>query len=156
MRLEKELKLQELLKQWREERELSIKSQRNELIGNLCGEIAKYHKATNNDEKIDALCYIYVFCMNSLNGDLKDTRVDFIGKSFPRVYALNNSKLFLLAEIENKLNELKIEDIVLETFNLYLYIMMRNAEYETLNLGYNFYECILETIEEISSKTEKL
>ncbi len=153
MTLEQELELQELLKQWREERHLSIESQRDGLMGNLCEELSEYYRATNESEKIDALCDIYVFCMNSFDEDLKVTRDDLDRKIFPRIYYLNDCKLLLITEIENKLNELKAETIIADTFNLYLYMLMKNVEYKTLELGYNFYECMLETIKEISSRT---
>lgn len=152
MTLEQELEIQELLKQWRDERHLSIESQRNGLMGNLCEEMAEYYRATNDDEKIDALCDIYVFCMNSLDGDLKVTRDDLDRKIFPRIYNLNDLKLFFINEIKNKLEELKAEDIIVDTFNLFLYMLMRNVENEPQALGYDFYECMLETIKEISSR----
>ena len=153
MTLEQEEHLQQLLKQWRDERHLSIESQRDGLMGNLCEEMAEYYRATNESEKIDALCDIYVFCMNSLDGDLKVTRDDLDRKIFPRIYDLNDLKLFFINKIENKLEELKAEDIIGDTFNLFLYMLMRNVENETQELGYDFYKCMLETIKEISSRT---
>lgn len=153
MTLEQELELQNLLKQWRDERHLSIKSQRDGLMGNLCEEMAEYYRATNDDEKIDALCDIYVFCMNSLDGDLKVAIDDFDRTLISEIYITQRFKLRLVSEIELKLIELKAKDIIVDTFNLYLHIFMRCVENEALKLGYDFYNCMLETIEEISSRT---
>ena len=147
MTLEQEEHLQQLLKQWRDERHLTIESQRDGLLGNLCEEMSEYYRATNESEKIDALCDIYVFCMNSLDSDLKVNKTDF-----PRIYVLNDCKMVLLSEIKDNLDELKLEDIDVNYFNLYLYAMMKSAEIETTKLGYNFYECMLQTIKEISSR----
>ena len=152
MTLEQELELQNLLKQWRDERHLTVESQRDGLMGNLCEEMAEYYRA-NDDEKIDALCDIYVFCMNSLDGDLKASIDDFDRTLISEIYITQRFKLRLVSEIELKLNELKAKDIVVDTFNLYLYVFMRCVENEALKLGYDFYKCMLETIKEISSRT---
>ena len=153
MTLEQELELQNLLKQWREERHLTIESQRDGLMGNLCEEMAEYYRAINDDEKIDALCDIYVFCMNSFDEDLKVAIDDFDRTLISEIYITQRFKLRLVSEIELKLIELKAKDIIVDTFNLYLYVFMRCVENEALRLGYNFYECMLETIKEISSRT---
>ena len=153
MTLEQEQKLEQLLKNWREERHLTVESQRNGLMGNLCEEMAEYYRATNESEKIDALCDIYVFCMNSLDEDLKVAIDDFDRTLISEIYITQRFKLRLVSEIELKLIELKAKDIVVDTFNLYLYVFMRCVENEVLRLGYNFYECMLETIKEISSRT---
>lgn len=152
MTLEQELEIQELLKNWRDERHLTLEMQRDGLMGNLCEEMAEYYRATNESEKIDALCDIYVFCMNSLDSDLKVTRDGFNKTDFPRIYVLNDCKMVLLSEIKDNLDKLKLEDIDVNYFNLYLYAMMKSAEIETTKLGYNFYECMLQTIKEISSR----
>lgn len=152
MILEQELELQELLKQWREERHLTVESQRDGLMGNLCEEMAEYYRAINDDERIDALCDIYVFCMNSLDEDLKVAIDDFDRTLISEIYITQRFKLRLVSEIELKLIELKAKDIIVDTFNLYLYVFMRCVENEALRLGYDFYKCMLETIEEISSR----
>lgn len=157
MTLEQEKHLQELLKQWRDERHLTVESQRDGLMGNLCEEMAEYYRATNKSEKIDALCDIYVFCMNSLGGDLKFTRNNFeeINKQLPSMnYAALSCRFFLLESIESKLKELKVgKALFIDGLNHYLYVFMRNVEKEATEMSYDFYQCMLETIEEISSRT---
>lgn len=153
MTLEKEQNLEQLLKNWREERHLTVEMQNAGLIGNLCEEMAEYYRATNESEKIDALCDMYVFCMNSLDGDLKDIIDDLEIKLFSELFNLKCCKLLLISDIENKLQKLKVEKIIVKTFNLALYILMKNLENEVREMGFNFYECMLETIKEISSRT---
>lgn len=153
MTLKQEQHLQKLLKQWRDERHLTVESQRDGLMGNLCEELSEYYRATNESDKIDALCDIYVFCMNSLDGDFKVTIDDFDRTLISEIYITQRFKLRLVSEIELKLIELKAKDIIVDTFNLHLYVFMRCVENEALKLGYNFYECMLETIKEISSRT---
>lgn len=156
MTLKQELKIQDLLKQWRDERHLTIENQRDGLLGNLCEELSEYYRATNESEKIDALCDMYVFCMNSLGGNLKIAKDDFKNKNkkiFAMFYASPYFRFFLLEKIESKLMKLKEEEIIVDTFNLYLYIFMRNVGYEVQLMRYNFYKCMRETIKEISSRT---
>lgn len=153
MTLEQEQNLQNLLKQWRDERHLTVESQRDGLMGNLCEEMAEYYRATNESEKIDALCDMYVFCMNSLDGDLKDTIDDLEIKLFSELFNLKCCKLILISDIENKLQKLKVEKIIVKTFNIALYILMKNLENEVREMKYDFYKCMLETIKEISSRT---
>lgn len=145
MTLEQELELQNLLKQWREERHLSIESQRDGLIGNLCEEMAEYYRATNESEKIDALCDIYVFCMNSIDADFKylkdvlETSVDY--------------RFYIVSYINNCLGLVNNNSPVEKELNKYLHVLMLNVEIEATEMGYDFYKCMLETIKEISSRT---
>ena len=156
MTLEQEQKLEQLLKQWREERHLTIESQRVGLIGNLCEEMAEYYRAVDESGKIDALCDMYVFCMNSLGGGLKVAKDDLEDKNkkILLMYCASPSfKFYLLDNIELKLMGLKANEIIVDSLNLFLYAFMRNVEFETQALGYDFYKCMLETIKEISSRT---
>lgn len=141
MTLEQEQHIQDLLKAWREERHLFIESQRDVLIGNIFEEMAEYYRAPIGDEEIDALCDIYVFCMNSLKlEDITNTR---------RRY-----KLFFKKTHEQRLSD-DIKNLMENPYDdVYVYMLMITVEDMTTNfLGYNFYECMLETIKEISSRT---
>lgn len=141
MTLEQEQHIQDLLKAWREERHLFIESQRDGLIGNIFEEMAEYYRAPIGDEEIDALCDIYVFCMNSLKlEDITNTR---------RRY-----KLFFKKTHEQRLSD-DIKNLMENPYDdVYVYMLMITVEDMTTNfLGYNFYECMLETIKEISSRT---
>lgn len=156
MTLEQEQKIEQLLKNWRDERHLSIESQRDGLMGNLCEEMAEYYRANGTYEQIDALCDIYVFCMNSLNIsfiDLKNMLEPHL-----KVLTINvEHRFFILSQIDKYYKVSKnigIKNSYSETeFNKNLYILMRSVENEAVKLGYNFHECMLETVKEISSRT---
>lgn len=146
MTLEQELEIQELLKNWRDERHLTLEMQRDGLMGNLCEEMAEYYRATNKREKIDALCDIYVFCMNSLPWGV-DIIINIM-KNGATINPFNTYIFEMLHKLNrsfNYSNEFKI--------NTALYSIMRSVVYQINELGYNFYECMMETIKEISSRT---
>lgn len=143
MTLKQEQHLQDLLKDWRDERHLSIESQRDGLLGNLCEEFSEYYRASNRNEKIDALCDIYVFCMNSLNTNMKNI------SKFPKIYLEKRYRINLLEKINFSLEDNLDSDYL----NTILYSLMLSVENEAKLMGYNFYKCMLETIEEISSRT---
>ena len=50
---------------WRDERRISISSQTKTYVGNILEEITEYERAKNELEKIDALCDMAVFHINS-------------------------------------------------------------------------------------------
>lgn len=156
MTLEQEEHLQQLLAEWRDERHLSIESQRAGLMGSLCEEMAEYYRATNESEKIDALCDTYVFCMNSIDVSFRYLK-DMLNGHL-KVFIINTDRrFFLLSQIERYLKiykNIKIKGSYAENdFHKHLYILMKNVENEAQELGYNFYKCMLETIKEISSRT---
>lgn len=144
MILEQEQHLQDLLKQWREERHLTVENQRDGLMGNLCEEMAEYYRATNKSEKIDALCDMCVYCINSLNKPIKVIKEDF---NFNKLSLVKIDKLYW---INNCLSRGKSEKYRINK-ELYSFIYINQLEIE--EMGYDFYECMLETIKEISSRT---
>ena len=146
MTLEQEQHLQELLWKWREERHLSIKSQRNGLMGNLCEEMSEYYRATNESEKIDALCDIYVFCANSLK-----MSVDIIINIMNNVVPINPFNTYIFEMLHKLTYSFDYSDEF--KINTTLYSIMRSVVYKTNELGYDFYKCMQETIKEISSRT---
>ena len=124
-------------------------------MGNLCEEMAEYYRATNNDEKIDALCYMYVFCMNSLGYSIEHVRKKIKCEDFLNLRLSPKFRFISLDFINNFLKKAKKDnDKTIEIIlNIHFYSLMQSAEVETTELGYNFYECMLETIKEISSRT---
>lgn len=145
MTLEQEQYLQSLLKNWRKERHLTLEMQNAGLMGNLCEEMAEYYRAKNEYEKIDALCDICVFCMNSIDADFKylkdvlETSVDY--------------RFYIVSYINNCLELVNNNSPVEKELNKYLHVLMLNVEIEATEMGYDFYKCMLETIKEISSRT---
>ena len=53
------------LEVWREERHLTTIAGHNGLLANLLEELSEYYRATNSYEKIDAICDMIVFILNS-------------------------------------------------------------------------------------------
>ncbi|AKT91096.1 hypothetical protein CUREO_1252 [Campylobacter ureolyticus RIGS 9880] len=147
MTLKQEQQLEQLLKQWREERRLSIENQRDGLIGNLCEEMAEYYRATNDDEKIDALCDMGVFAYNSLDTGVED----LWGKLND---SLLNTRFFPLSTLDEVSQvDYTIKRQAILDANTDIYRLIKACEKETSIMGYDFYKCMLETIKEISSRT---
>lgn len=147
MTLEQEQNLEQLLKDWRDERHLTVESQREGLMGNLCEEMAEYYRAKNRYEKIDALCDISVFSYNSLNDDIESLWENF-----------NNNLLkrrFLPLSIVDEISQVDyiIRRPTIFDENKQIYRLIKACEKEVTEMKYNFYECMLETIKEISSRT---
>ena len=55
------------LADWREERHLTYENQQKGFLGNIFEEVSEYFRAKDDYERIDALCDIAVFCINSYN-----------------------------------------------------------------------------------------
>lgn len=118
------------LKEWCNERKLNVNDQQKNLLGNILEECTEYARAKNEYEKIDAICDMIVFYLNSVKGDvyiLQDNvayeDVDFI----QRILTL----LSVNTECTNILNQCvtKLE-----------------------KMDYDVYKCMCETIKEISSR----
>lgn len=146
MTLEQEEHLQQLLAEWRNERKLSIKEQMDGLMGNLFEEMAEYCRATNDDEKIDALCDMCVFAFNSLNIGIEKVRKNIKEELLSPLF--DPSKVDMLSLINNTINSQFTYPL-----NKQIYTLTKVCEKEVTEMGYNFYECMLETIKEISSRT---
>ena len=55
---------------WREQRHLSIEMQKAGLLANLMEEAVEYMRASNDNERVDALCDIIVFVLNAYEFDI--------------------------------------------------------------------------------------
>lgn len=82
------------LKKWREDRHLTIEAQRAGLIANITEELTEYKRATTDYDRIDALCDMAVFLINTLDENTEEavrtyynqeierfkiSRVEFVG-----------------------------------------------------------------------------
>ena len=63
------VELADRLEIWREQRHLSIEMQKAGLLANLMEEAVEYMRASNDNEKVDALCDIIVFVLNAYEFD---------------------------------------------------------------------------------------
>lgn len=137
------------LKKWREERQLTYEKQSAGLTANLLEECVEYLRAKDDEERIDALCDILVFSFNSLSEvNIKALMEDeefsehSRDKKIFRNIVYNINKLDIWVDDKDKYEcDSMLEYIIIIT----IYLIKR--------LGYNPYECMLETIKEISSRT---
>lgn len=138
MTLEQEIELQKLLKDWREERNLKTDHLRKELRGNFCEELAKYYRNKNEYVEVDSLCNIYVFCINSLNVEIKDIK----------------EHIYSRYEYDN-FSDIMGDFLDYIPYDKGIYKMMLCMENLVGEVGYEFYGCMLEKIKEMFSKTGK-
>ena len=58
---------------WRKDRNMEVKEfEYNLLLGNLLEELGEYFRATTDYDRIDALCDVSVFCINTCQFDTSD------------------------------------------------------------------------------------
>ncbi|AQW83037.1 hypothetical protein [Campylobacter pinnipediorum] len=139
--------IQERLKVYRKERGLTYENQSNGLMANILEELAEYLRAGDDNERIDALCDMAVFILNSF--ELKK-------------YEIEEILYFLCDEDECFINSTFVNDIF-ELVDNYITFGKRDNKYLGRSLfilflgikdkNYDIYKCMLETIKEISSRT---
>lgn len=150
-------------KAWRYERHLTIEGQRNGLYSNYLEEATEFFKATNDLNKIDALCDMLVVASNTI--DTLDTEkvitpsMEELLCEEATIYA-KQPTLAVLATIGNLRTietmridkELDNDTDVEGTYQIFVYrafLLLRNAcEY----LGYDFYKAMNETFKQINSR----
>ncbi|EAH6799131.1 hypothetical protein EI892_01460 [Campylobacter coli] len=136
--------IKERLTQWRQERHLTYENQQVGFLGNVYEELSEYFRAKNDLEKIDALCDIVIFCFNSFDLEFKE-----MGK----IYDCDATKISIV-DITDDLTytTAKFMRKDFKDFNN-IYRLVFNCKHLCENLGFNFYQCMLETIKEIESRT---
>lgn len=128
----------EKLTQWMDERNLDINGQRKGFVSNIQEEMLEYFSAKDNNEKIDALCDITVFCINAMKAyDKEHIREPEIVNVVPRVSFGKQLDYITL----NKFAKESLESMIDICFTL------------STAMGYNFKVAMDETIKEISSRT---
>lgn len=130
--------------QWRQERHLTYENQQVGFLGNVFEEVSEYFRAKNDLEKIDALCDIVIFCFNSFDLEFKE-----MGK----IYDCDATKISIV-DITDDLTytTAKFMRKDFKDFNN-IYRLVFNCKHLCENLGFNFYQCMLQTIKEIESRT---
>ncbi|EAJ8502903.1 hypothetical protein BFU17_07955 [Campylobacter coli] len=136
--------IKERLTQWRQERHLTYENQQVGFLGNVFEEVSEYFRAKNDLEKIDALCDIVIFCFNSFDLEFKE-----MGK----IYDCDATKISIV-DITDDLTytTAKFMRKDFKDFNN-IYRLVFNCKHLCENLGFNFYQCMLQTIKEIESRT---
>lgn len=136
--------IKERLSKWREERHLTYENQQAGFLGNVFEEISEYFRAKNDLENIDALCDIVIFCFNSFDLEFKE---------IVKIYDCNATKISIV-DITDDLTytTAKFMRKDFKDFNN-IYRLVFNCKHLCENLGFNFYQCMLQTIKEIESRT---
>ena len=133
---------------WRDERRISISSQTKTYTGNILEEITEYERAKNELEKIDALCDMAVFHINSSTNLRYENYCESAYTYEDEVPGCKTSELLntISITIANK----DIENNQFYKDNDFLYILFSVM----FNMGYNPYKCMIETFKEISSRKQ--
>ena len=123
------------LEKWRRQRHLTKEKQRLGYLGNTYEEVSEYYRAKDKYEKIDAIMDITVFTLNSFYIDY-DEYVD-------------SDQSLVVTQIEPIINRINQNGLI----NMdYEYILIRELELLTDSFGFDFYNCMIETINEIDSR----
>jgi hypothetical protein len=138
------LEIVQELKQWRKNRNLKVELDKKVLIGNMLEECSEYFRADTNYDKIDALCDISVFAINSIDGKQGKDLIEL--DITPPFTPLVDSSIY---KIINALSNMEYNSMQ------HFLVDMVNISYEMIYLlGYDYKKCMLETIKEISSREQ--
>ena len=133
--IENFIELHKQINDWKKQRGLTIKMQREGLIKNLREEIMELIDSENKDDFLNALCDISILCI----GVLRSVNKIKIEECMWSVNALIINYNTLKKEFSNK--------------NLFYLIASCKAGVE--NADFDYFKCMQETIKEISSRTGK-
>ena len=127
------------LTQWMDERSLDINGQRKGFVSNIQEEMVEYFSAKDDNEKIDALCDITVFCVNAMKAYDKEHIKE------PEIVTNIISSVTLGKQLDqitqNKFSKDSLENMIDICYTL------------ATEMGYDFKKAMDETIKEISSRT---
>lgn len=131
------------LNNWMTERHLKIEDQKAGIIPNLLEELTEYYRASIKEDKIDALCDIATFVINSLSATEKAIILSNL------YYTINPSNPIgvIADEISNIIN-------IRASINTYSRVLFACFA-KIIDLGYKPFECMLETYKEINSRSGK-
>lgn len=131
------------LQNWMQERHLKIEDQKSGIIPNLLEELTEYYRADTKEDKIDALCDIATFVINSLS---MTERAIILCNLY---YTINPSNPIgvIADEVSNIINQRA-------SINTYSRIIF-SCFAKIIDLGFKPFECMLETYKEINSRTGK-
>ena len=127
------------LTQWMDERSLDINGQRKGFVSNIQEEMVEYFSAKDDNEKIDALCDIVVFCINAMKKYQKESikEPESVANVIPSVTL--GKQLDQITQ--NKFSKDSLENMIDICYTL------------ATEMGYDFKAAMNETIKEISSRT---
>ena len=127
------------LTQWMDERSLDINGQRKGFVSNIQEEMVEYFSAKDDNQRIDALCDIAVFCVNAMKKYQKESIKE------PETVTNIISSVTLGKQLDqitqNKFSKDSLENMIDICYKL------------ATEMGYDFKKAMDETIKEISSRT---
>lgn len=158
LKIDKQLiEIVEKLQAWSEERHLTLEQQRAGLIPNLLEELLEFMRAETDDDRIDALCDIAAFSINSCQLDevyLHSTTNWLNNISKENFFTINTEGQYV-EQIADKIlfyiQEVQRRSLISNNYDD-LQFLTDIALFSIKLLGYNPCECMLETIKEISSR----
>ena len=127
------------LTQWMNERSLDINGQRKGFVSNIQEEMVEYFSAKDDNQRIDALCDIAVFCINAMKAYDKEhiKEPENVANVIPSVTL--GKQLDQITQ--NKFSKDSLESMIDICYTL------------ATEMGYDFKAAMDETIKEISSRT---
>ena len=123
------------LEKWRKQRHLTKDKQRLGYLGNVYEEVSEYYRAKDEYEKIDAIMDITVFTLNSFYIDYDEY--------------VESDKSLVVTQIEQIIDRINKNGLISMDYE---YVLIRELELLTNNFGFDFYNCMIETINEIDSR----
>lgn len=135
--------IKERLTDWRNERGLTYENQQARFLGNVFEEISEYFRAKDDLERVDALCDIAIFYLNSF--DIKYDNQKFLMTDDINIHSVINRNY-------NMINITSIRTCSVNSDGYRFIVMLENF---FNNLGFDFYKCMLQTIKEIESRIGK-
>ena len=122
-----------------DERNLDINGQRKGFVSNIQEEMLEYFSAKDDNQRIDALCDITVFCINAMKAYDKEhiKEPENVANVIPSVTL--GKQLDQITQ--NKFSKDSLESMIDICYTL------------ATEMGYDFKKAMLETIKEISSRT---
>lgn len=149
---------QDKLREWCEERHLTLETNRAGLVGNLLEELTEYERAKDVYDEIDALMDISVFSINAMERDFDNidgfltsefcigyNSIDYLIQRVAGIARLIHGGTRMVSKQDNEILDNRLHKALTELTSLCFYY----AE----TLGYNPIAALNETIKEISSRT---
>ncbi|QPX63526.1 hypothetical protein F356_141 [Campylobacter phage F356] len=133
--------IKERLEKYRERKNLTYENQQEKFLGNVFEKVSEYFRAKDDLERVDALCYIAMFYLNSF--DIKYNSQNFLMTDDINIHSVINRSY-------NMMNVTSTRTYSVNS-NGYSFIAMLENFFN--NLGFNFDKCMLEIIKEIESRT---
>ena len=136
--------IQERLKVWRQDRNLTQENQRQELINNIKEELEEYANAQNAIDRIDAICDVAVLVFNSYT-----LKYDIFTGLDKRV-EITTSEVPLYVDILKEY----IEGFENTEVCAYLTMFVSKLYIKYQGDNFDFYKCMMECIKHIESRQQ--